>query len=144
MYETINGNTFFKGLCVAALTILALWLPLPQVSGAQTAGTGALTGSVIDAGGGTVAGAKVIVTSQATGEARSVITDDRGGFLVSALSPQLYRVEVSRDGFKTLSISGVKVTVSETTFSSQAAAVSGKRSAAAVRRKQVQTKRTKK
>jgi Carboxypeptidase regulatory-like domain len=79
-------------------------LALVQSAGAQTAGTGALTGAVVDAGGGTVAGAKVVVTSQATGEARTAITDDRGGFLISTLLPQLYSVEISKDGFKTLSI----------------------------------------
>ena len=62
-----------------------------------------------------MAGAKVVVTSQATGEARSVITDNRGAFLVSTLLPQSYRVEISKDGFKTLSISDVRVSVAETT-----------------------------
>src|SRR5580765_5401108 len=88
---------------VSMLGVIALLTLLPS-AGAQTAGTGALSGSLLDARGGTVAGAKVVVTSQATGEARSVMTDDRGGFLLSTLQPQLYRVEISKDGFKTLSI----------------------------------------
>lgn len=99
---------------VSMLGVIAL-LTLIQSAGAQTAGTGALSGSVLDARGGTVAGAKVVVTSQATGEARSVMTDDRGGFLVSTLQPQLYRVEISKDGFKTLSIPDVRVSIAETT-----------------------------
>jgi hypothetical protein len=97
------------------LILIVALLTLVPCTYAQTAGTGALSGSVVDVRGGTVAGAKVIVTSHATGEARSVFTDDRGGFLVSTLLPQLYRVEISKDGFKTLSIPDVRVTVAETT-----------------------------
>jgi hypothetical protein len=63
------------------LILIVALLTLVQSACAQTAGTGALSGSVVDVRGGTVAGAKVVVTRMATGEVRSVITDDRGGFL---------------------------------------------------------------
>jgi len=105
---------FFTRWPISILKVIVLLALIPP-AGAQTAGTGALSGSVVDAGGGTVAGAKVVVTSQATGEARSVITDNRGAFLVSTLLPQSYRVEISKNGFKTLSISDVRVSVAETT-----------------------------
>jgi len=91
------------------------WLMFAQFSQSQTAGTGALSGSVVDAGGGTVSGAKVVVTNQETGESRTVLTGDRGSFSVSTLLPQSYSVEVSKDGFRTLSIRDVRVTVAETT-----------------------------
>jgi len=97
------------------LILIVALLTLVQSACAQTAGTGALSGSVVDVRGGTVAGAKVVVTRMATGEVRSVITDDRGGFLISTLLPQLYKVEISKDGFKTLSIPDVRVSVAETT-----------------------------
>ena len=94
--------------------ILFSWLLVAQFSSAQTAGTGAVTGSVVDSGGGTVAGARIIVTSQNTGEARSTVTDDRGNFLIPTLPPQSYSVEVSKVGFKTLTTRDLRVTVAET------------------------------
>lgn len=115
MSNETRGKKFTGGRRFAAVVGLLAWLMSVQFSGAQTAGTGAFSGSVIDPGGGSVAGAKIVVTSQATGEERVVVSDERGGFLVSTLLPQLYRVEVTKDGFKTLSIRDVKVTVAETT-----------------------------
>jgi hypothetical protein len=115
MSNEMRGKRLAGGRRFAAFAGLLAWLMSVQFSGAQTAGTGAFSGSVIDPGGGSVAGAKIVVTSQATGEERVAVSDDRGGFLVSTLLPQLYRVEVTKDGFKTLSIRDVKVTVAETT-----------------------------
>jgi len=113
MSNETRGKKFTGGRRFAAVVGLLAWLMSVQFSGAQTAGTGAFSGSVIDPGGGSVAGAKIVVTSQATGEERVVVSDERGGFLVSTLLPQLYRVEVTKDGFKMLSIRDVKVTVAE-------------------------------
>jgi Carboxypeptidase regulatory-like domain/TonB dependent receptor len=96
------------------LVLTIALLTLVQSARAQTAGTGALSGTVVDPSGGAVSGAKIVVTSQATGENRTVLTDARGIFLVPALVPELYRVEVSKDGFKTLTATDVKITVTET------------------------------
>lgn len=115
MSNETRGGIFAGGRRIAVAVGLVAWLLSAAFSGAQTAGTGALSGSVVDPGGGSVAGAKIVVTSQATGEQRAVVSDDRGGFLVSTLLPQLYSLEVSKDGFKTLSIRDVRVTVAETT-----------------------------
>ncbi len=81
---------------------------------AQTGGTGALGGVVTDANGGTVAGATVKLTSEATGESRKVETQDDGAFLFSLLLPGEYRIEASKSGFKTLLRTGLKVNVAET------------------------------
>lgn len=102
------------GTRILAIVSVGVLLLAPGVFG-QTAGTGALSGSVVDASGGTVAGAKIVVTSQATGENRTVTSDARGGYVVPALLPELYTVEVSRDGFKILNVHDVKITVTETT-----------------------------
>jgi hypothetical protein len=107
---------FFRNSRWTAFILSAIaWLMFAHLSVAQTAGTGALSGTVLDAGGGTVSGAKVVVTSQETGESRAVLTGDRGNFLVPILLPQLYSLEISKDGFRTLSIKDVRVTVAETT-----------------------------
>jgi len=81
---------------------------------AQTAGTGALSGTVLDQSGSVVVDAKIVVTSQ-TGETRTVVSSARGAYLVSALLPGKYSVEVSKDGFKILSIREVNIIVTEVT-----------------------------
>ena len=99
---------------VAALVGVCSVLLMKNCAFGQTAGTGALSGAVLDPSGAAVAGAKILVTSQATGESRTVISDSHGVYLVSTLLPESYCVEVSKDGFKTLTVPGVKITVTET------------------------------
>lgn len=98
---------------VPVLLLLVL-IASSQVSSAQTSGTGALTGVVTDPTGGAVVGAKVIVTSLATRETRTVMSNSRGVYLAPALLPGLYSVEVSMQGFKTLTVPQAKVAVTET------------------------------
>jgi len=81
---------------------------------AQTASTGALTGVVTDATGGTIIGASLRVTSQATGEVRTVVTGANGIYFVAALPPGPYTLNVSKSGFKTLSVANLQIIVTET------------------------------
>src|SRR6201987_4768511 len=117
--KQMNAERFANLLPTFSRTaaFLGLLVPLLLAPGApaQTAGTGAISGIVSDATGGSVADAKVLVTSQATGEARTVASNSRGAYVVPALLPGLYQVQATRDGFKTLSVHNIKVTVTETT-----------------------------
>jgi hypothetical protein len=61
----------------------------------------ALTGSVVDTGGGVIPGATVVVTNNATGVSTNTITNSDGAFNVPALDPGTYTVTVSLEGFKT-------------------------------------------
>ncbi|PWU12033.1 MAG: carboxypeptidase regulatory-like domain-containing protein, partial [Terriglobia bacterium] len=81
---------------------------------AQSAGTGALTGTVTDIGGGTVAGATVTLTSTDTNQTRTVITGGDGVYKFSLLPPGSYRVKFTATGFKTAEVSSVVVNVTET------------------------------
>ncbi len=105
-------STFSRTAAFLAFLVL---LSLAPRAAAQTAGTGAISGIVSDPGGGSVADAKILVSSQATGEARTIASNSRGAYVVPALLPGLYEVQVTRDGFKTLSFHNIKVTVTETT-----------------------------
>src|SRR6185295_13221564 len=67
---------------------------------AQTARTGALTGTVKDNTGAVVSGAKVTVTNSATGEARTVVSHENGAYTVPLLLPGTYHVEFSKSGLK--------------------------------------------
>jgi len=81
---------------------------------AQTASTGALTGVVTDATGGTITGASLRVTSQATGEVRTIVTGANGIYFVAALPPGPYTLNVSKDGFKSLTVANLQIIVTET------------------------------
>jgi hypothetical protein len=107
---TSFGKAFF--LCV---TLVALILgALPGRAAAQTAGTGALSGIVTDASGSSVAAAEVKVTSESSGEVRTVSTNSIGAFNVPLLLPGAYRVEVAKEGFRAVTVPHVQIVVTET------------------------------
>jgi Carboxypeptidase regulatory-like domain len=82
---------------VAAVVLLASWnLPVDaQVT------TATLYGVVEDPSSAVLPGASVTATNQGTGLARSVVTDERGEFAVSALPAGTYTVKIEMPGFKT-------------------------------------------
>ena len=62
---------------------------------------GTLTGNVTDSVDAAVAGAKVEITGVGTGVSRTLVTDERGIYLVSDLLPGVYKVLITKEGFKT-------------------------------------------
>ena len=100
-------------LRVLACVLCLLYLDCPVL--AQTGATGALEGMVSDESNAGVPQALVKVTSIATGEIRTVRTQDDGSFSVPLLPPGEYVAEVVKDGFRTLTRSGLEVKVTETT-----------------------------
>src|SRR5579864_1062003 len=83
---------------------------------AQGGATGAITGTVSDASGAVVAGAKVDIVREATGQVeRHLTTDSSGVFTANLLPVGSYRVEVSASGFATTKFPGVVVNITETT-----------------------------
>jgi hypothetical protein len=69
-----------------------------SIGHAQTV-RGTIEGTVKDAAKGVLTAVPVTVVSEETGEKRSVMTDSRGEFTVTALLPGKYRVEVEAKGF---------------------------------------------
>ncbi|MBZ5600917.1 MAG: TonB-dependent receptor [Acidobacteriia bacterium] len=82
-------------------------------AGAQTAETGAVSGTVHDPSGAVVAGAAVDVTNAGTRLTRSLRTDNRGSFVVGLLPPGDYSINVTADGFQKALVSGIHVQVTE-------------------------------
>lgn len=87
---------------------------------AQSAGTGAIAGTVTDPSGAAVAGAKVTLTSLATGQTRTATTGQGGDYRFSLLPPGNYKMVISASGFKTATVSSVTVSVTETATVNQA------------------------
>jgi len=86
---------------------------------AQSATTGALTGTITDPSGGVISGATVTATNTATGQARTAMTDASGVYKFSLLPVGSYSVKFSASGFKTSEIPSVTINIAETAVVNQ-------------------------
>jgi len=102
-----------KSARVVAVCLLA-FLCSVSFAMAQSATTGAITGSVSDPSGAVISGATVSATNIATGQSRSATTDPNGAYTISLLPPGNYSVKISASGFKTAEVPSVTVNVTET------------------------------
>jgi hypothetical protein len=75
---------------------------------------GTIVGTVADESGAVVVGADVKLVNQGTNAAESAKTGGDGAYTFPALLPGLYRVEVSSQGFKTQTVSGIRLEVNQT------------------------------
>src|SRR5687768_11064233 len=77
-------------------------------------GTGsAIQGTVTDAQGAVMPGASVVVANIQTGWTRDVITDERGWYRATAITPGDYELRVTLQGFATQIRRGLTVTVGQ-------------------------------
>jgi hypothetical protein len=102
--------------CFACLVALSVCV---SQAAAQTSGTGALAGSVMDPSGAVIPGATVIATNTGTGQTRTDTTTADGTYRFLLLPPGEYRVKFSAKGFKVSEGAKVEVTVTETAVLNQ-------------------------
>jgi len=102
--KELLGRFVLAGLFVSCL--------LPATARAQS--TGSITGTVTDASGAVIPGAKVVVTEQQTGVSRTVTADGSGSYAVPSLQPGTYSVKASETGMQVVTIQGVVLSVSST------------------------------
>ena len=96
--------------------IVVFALCLAGIAWAQGGATGAISGTVQDASGAAVAGAKVDVISDATNlSVRQVTSDSAGLFTVPLLPVGSYTIQVTATGFATTRFPGILVSITETT-----------------------------
>lgn len=94
------------------LSIIAVML-LVSVGVAQVT-TGSISGTVTDASGAVVPGAKVTVTNPDTGASRSVETNDDGNYNIPNLAPGRYNIRVEKSGFASAEQKDTNVLVGQT------------------------------
>src|SRR5215475_11977906 len=96
-------------------TILSFLLILfaPVILAAQANYTAQLSGTVTDSSGGAVAGAKVIVTDDATSVAVTATTNDQGLYVVTGLRPSTYTLRVEANNFASVERKGLVLAVSQ-------------------------------
>src|SRR3989454_11320108 len=101
-----RGSLVREAWCL--LTLLVLACP------ALAQSTATLRGTVSDDQGAALAGAKILVKNQATGEERTTQSDSRGEFQVASVPVGAYRLEVRADGFQTKVVKDLRLEVAQT------------------------------
>src|SRR5579875_1949217 len=92
-------------LGLSTFLLLALVGPI-QALHAQAI-TGDILGTVKDASGAVIPGAKVTLTSTATGVSTTATTGPTGSYVFAQLKPGHYSLTVSKQGFQTTTISDI-------------------------------------
>src|SRR5688572_6658317 len=94
----------------ARFLVLAMLLVLGSTPAFAQATSGAtLSGSVVDADGGVIPGATVVVKNNATGVAAETVTNSTGQFSFPGLNAGTYTVTITLTGFKTFIANEVRV-----------------------------------
>ena len=106
------GSSRGSRLLPLLLAGLILMAASPSAAFAQAV-TGTLLGTVTDTTGAVVAGAKVTVTNQNTGFARTVKTDAIGEYTVASIPTGVYTVLAEMDGFKATALSNIELGVDQ-------------------------------
>lgn len=100
---------------VVSVVLLVALFASSLGSFAQSTTDGAIGGTVTDASGAAVPGAKVTVKNLGTNAEEVVMTDDTGYFRVGKLQPATYSVSVSAQGFAPFTVEHVVVQIGSVT-----------------------------
>ncbi len=86
---------------------------MPSALLAQSAGTGAINGTVSDQSGAVIPGAEVTIKNVGTGEARTVSTTEAGRYSAPFLTPGRYEVTAKQGGFTDVVVKEILVEVGQ-------------------------------
>src|SRR5882757_7848929 len=79
--------------------VMMLFFFTPAASAQQLTGT--LSGTASDTGGAMIPNASVTLRNQASGDLRTAVTDSQGHFVITAVQPASYSINISASGFRT-------------------------------------------
>src|SRR4029434_8874659 len=111
--RSLAGGEMFSKPASIFLPCALLLLPTIDVF-AQGQTTGRMAGTIRDPNGAVIVSAEVTITSLTTGEQRKVTTDTAGNYTVPLLSPGIYRVKVTANGFNSALFDSAQVVITET------------------------------
>ena len=103
--------TLVPALCLCIATLLLLSTPV----NAQSTTDGAIGGTVMDASGAAVAGAKITAKNDGTNAMDTATTDDTGYFRIAKLPPAQYTVTIEANGFASYRAEQVVVLIGSVT-----------------------------
>jgi hypothetical protein len=78
-------------------------------SAAQAQTTSSISGMVKDTADALVPGAKVTLVNEANKGTRTTTSNDAGYFFFAAVQPAIYRLQISREGFESWTVTGIEV-----------------------------------
>src|SRR5712692_6551815 len=99
MEESMRYKLLLKTLALGLAVFIATALSVA----AQTT-SGSLSGTVKDAHGAAITGARVQVTSTSRNETRSTQTGEDGRYVFPQLQPDTYKLRVEANGFKRIDL----------------------------------------
>src|SRR5437868_4348600 len=102
-----------RSIWVGAIVLCLVSLCATPQASAQAV-YGGISGTVTDSQGAGVGGAKVTVTNISKGSTEEAITNDSGGYSVTHLIADNYKVRIEATGFKAYEIASVRVDVDTT------------------------------
>lgn len=94
-----NLTRRFTRYVIGGVSLLLFFFVFGSSDGWSQIDTGAVTGTLHDEQGATVAGATVVIRNLTTGVASTTKTNDQGTYQVLSLIPGIYSVEVTAQGF---------------------------------------------
>jgi Carboxypeptidase regulatory-like domain/TonB-dependent Receptor Plug Domain len=112
--DTFLGRNFAANTCLISLFLIAIMM-FPGALLAQSGTTGQITGNVTDQNGAVIPGATLKITEVATNAVRTTTTSDEGNFSLPSLAVGIYQISVTKEGFKSTTVSNVVVNVSNVT-----------------------------
>src|SRR5712671_442736 len=92
--------------------LVLLVLGVSGLSAVAQVPTGTIEGTVKDSQGLSIAGAAVTLTNEGTAKTQTDITSSRGAFQFTYLNVGIFKIEVSKAGFKTSVVNGIKLDAS--------------------------------
>ncbi|MCS6805289.1 MAG: TonB-dependent receptor [Blastocatellia bacterium] len=102
-------------LLTALIAVCFHLVGAPSAAAVQSqAAAAALEGTVVDPTAAVVPGATVTATNKETGLTRTVVTDERGRYVLSLLPPGDYTVTVNKEGFAEVKFDTVTLRVGDT------------------------------
>ena len=96
-----------------ALAIAAALLVATSALGQGVSGSASVSGTVTDATGGVIPGADVILISPDRGSEQQVSSNESGNYTYPDVTPGVYSVRVSADGFATKEVTDLQVQVGQ-------------------------------
>jgi hypothetical protein len=105
-------SMLYRWKLLSAILCLSFASFAPATAVGQTV-TGTISGTVVDTSGQIIQNATVTLVSERTGDRRTVITNDTGGFVFAAVLPGTYTVTVDQKGFRRFERKGNVLTANE-------------------------------
>lgn len=110
----MKSRSFLMAVLIARFIVAVAVLFGGAAKGLAQQPTGAIEGRVSDPNGAVISGATVSVREIATNQKHTAVTRNDGKYFLQQLSPGIYEIKVTQQGFKSTVVSNIKVDVGKT------------------------------